>query len=61
MFNTPPTFGIYLMMLVFRWIRDNGGLAGMATRNRDKAGGCMMQLIGVRSSMRLLLRLLVLR
>jgi phosphoserine aminotransferase len=38
MFNTPPTFGIYLMMLVFRWIRDNGGLAGMATRNRDKAG-----------------------
>jgi phosphoserine aminotransferase len=38
MFNTPPTFGIYLMMLVFRWIRDNGGLAGMGTRNRDKAG-----------------------
>jgi len=38
MFNTPPTFGIYLMMLVFRWIRDNGGLAGMDARNRDKAG-----------------------
>ena len=38
MFNTPPTFGIYLMMLVFRWIRDNGGLAAMETRNRDKAG-----------------------
>lgn len=37
MYNTPPTFGIYLMMLVFRWIRDNGGLAGMETRNRDKA------------------------
>jgi phosphoserine aminotransferase len=37
MFNTPPTFGIYLMMLVFRWIRDNGGLAGMQARNRDKA------------------------
>lgn len=37
MFNTPPTFGIYLMMLVFRWIRDNGGLAGMETRNREKA------------------------
>jgi phosphoserine aminotransferase len=38
MYNTPPTFGIYLMMLVFRWIRDNGGLAGMETRNREKAG-----------------------
>jgi len=37
MFNTPPTFGIYLMMLVFRWIRDNGGLTGMETRNREKA------------------------
>ncbi len=37
MYNTPPTFGVYLMMLVFRWIRDNGGLAGMEQRNRDKA------------------------
>ena len=37
MYNTPPTFGIYLMMLVFRWIRDNGGLAAMGTRNREKA------------------------
>lgn len=38
MYNTPPTFGIYLMMLVFRWIKANGGLAGMETRNREKAG-----------------------
>lgn len=38
MYNTPPTFGIYLMMLVFRWIKANGGLAGMETHNRDKAG-----------------------
>ena len=37
MYNTPPTFGIYLMMLVFRWIRDNGGLAAMEARNRKKA------------------------
>ncbi len=37
MYNTPPTFGIYLMMLVFRWIRDNGGLTGMAERNGQKA------------------------
>lgn len=38
MYNTPPTFGIYLMMLVFRWIRDNGGLAGMAEVNSRKCG-----------------------
>ncbi len=38
MYNTPPTFGVYLMMLVFRWIRASGGLTGMAERNRDKAG-----------------------
>ena len=37
MYNTPPTFGIYLMMLVFRWIKSNGGLAAMETRNRTKA------------------------
>lgn len=38
MYNTPPTFGIYLMMLVFRWIKKHGGLAAMAARNQDKAG-----------------------
>lgn len=37
MYNTPPTFGIYLMLLVFRWIRAQGGLAAMDVRNRDKA------------------------
>lgn len=37
MYNTPPTFGIYLMMLVFRWIKANGGLAAMETRNKAKA------------------------
>lgn len=38
MFNTPPTFGIYLMMLVFRWIKSNGGLAAMEAHNKAKAG-----------------------
>lgn len=38
MYNTPPTFGIYLMNLVFRWIKDNGGLSAMAERNEAKAG-----------------------
>lgn len=37
MYNTPPTFAIYLMMLVFRWIKSNGGLAGMQVRNESKA------------------------
>lgn len=38
MYNTPPTFGIYLMMLVFRWVKANGGLAGMEAANKAKAG-----------------------
>jgi phosphoserine aminotransferase len=37
MYNTPPTFGIYLMGLVFKWIKKQGGLAAMDTINRDKA------------------------
>eukprot|EP00913_Durusdinium_trenchii_P028308 g26536.t1 len=38
MFNTPPTFPIYMMGLVFKWILDSGGLSAMEDRNRDKAG-----------------------
>lgn len=37
-YNTPPAFGIYVMKLVFRWILDQGGLAGIAERNERKAG-----------------------
>jgi len=37
LYNTPPTFGIYMMGLVFKWIRDTGGLAAMAERNEAKA------------------------
>jgi len=37
MYNTPPTFGIYLMLLVFRWMKAHGGLASMETLNRAKA------------------------
>jgi phosphoserine aminotransferase len=35
--NTPPTFAIYIMGRVFRWILDEGGLEAMNTRNREKA------------------------
>ena len=38
MFNTPPTFGIYVMGLVFKWIKQQGGLAVLEEKNRDKAG-----------------------
>jgi phosphoserine aminotransferase len=36
--NTPPTFAIYVLMLVGRWLRDTmGGLEKMAAHNERKA------------------------
>jgi phosphoserine aminotransferase len=37
MFNTPPTWAIYIAGLVFDWLVGQGGLAGADARNRDKA------------------------
>ena len=37
MFNTPPTFAIYLAALVLRWVKAAGGVAKMAEINRRKA------------------------
>lgn len=37
MFNTPPVFPIYTLMLTLRWIKKSGGLEAMARRNRAKA------------------------
>ena len=37
MFNTPPTFTIYVIGKVLKWIQDNGGLVGMQKRNEEKA------------------------
>jgi len=37
MLNTPPTYAIYIAGLVFRWLKDQGGLAAVAERNRAKA------------------------
>ena len=38
LYNTPPTFGIYIMGLVFKWIKKQGGLAAIERANREKAG-----------------------
>lgn len=35
--NTPPAFCIYVMGQVFKWILDQGGLAALEQRNREKA------------------------
>ena len=37
MLNTPPTFGIYIAGLVFRWLKHEGGLSAIGERNRRKA------------------------
>ncbi len=35
--NTPPTFAWYMAGLVFKWLRQRGGLAAMQETNRRKA------------------------
>ncbi|MGD2117308.1 MAG: 3-phosphoserine/phosphohydroxythreonine transaminase [Chromatiales bacterium] len=37
MYNTPPTYGWYLAGLVFDWLKQQGGLQGMAEINERKA------------------------
>jgi phosphoserine aminotransferase len=37
MLNTPPTFGWYLAGLVFKWLKQQGGLAAMAVINQRKS------------------------
>ena len=37
MYNTPPTFPIYMAGLVFDWLKAQGGLSGMARINERKA------------------------
>ncbi|WP_434800220.1 aminotransferase class V-fold PLP-dependent enzyme, partial [Escherichia coli] len=33
MFNTPPTFAWYLSGMVFKWLKEQGGLQEIAKRN----------------------------
>jgi phosphoserine aminotransferase len=37
LYNTPPTFGIYILRLVLRWLVDQGGLPAMQKVNERKA------------------------
>ena len=37
MYNTPPTYSIYVAGLVFHWLKKQGGIAAMAERNMAKA------------------------
>ena len=38
LYNTPNTFGIYIISLVCKWLREKGGLHGMQRENEAKAG-----------------------
>jgi len=37
LYNTPNTWGVYIMGLVCKWLQDQGGLAGMEQLNEEKA------------------------
>jgi phosphoserine aminotransferase len=37
MYNTPPTYGIYMAKLVFEWLKELGGIAAIEQINRQKA------------------------
>jgi phosphoserine aminotransferase len=37
LYNTPPTFAIYMVNLMLKWIKNNGGAAAMERLNGEKA------------------------
>ncbi|MFS1538154.1 MAG: 3-phosphoserine/phosphohydroxythreonine transaminase [Candidatus Phlomobacter fragariae] len=37
MYNTPPTFAWYLSGMVFKWLKEQGGLQEIESRNQEKA------------------------
>jgi phosphoserine aminotransferase len=44
MYNTPPTYGIYMAGLTFQWLKRQGGVSEMERRNSAKAAllyGCL--------------------
>jgi len=37
LYNTPPSYSIYMCMLVLEWVKEKGGLSAMKTYNEKKA------------------------
>ena len=37
MYNTPPTYSIYIAGLVFQWLKRQGGISGIEKRNIEKS------------------------
>ncbi|BBB90967.1 MAG TPA: 3-phosphoserine/phosphohydroxythreonine transaminase [Methylomusa anaerophila] len=37
LYNTPPTFNIYMVSLMLAWVKEQGGLAALHRRNQEKA------------------------
>lgn len=37
LYNTPPTYGIYMVKLVLEWIKEQGGISAIQTINEKKA------------------------
>ena len=37
LYNTPPTFGIYMLGEVLKWVEEQGGLEAIEKRNEEKA------------------------
>ncbi|MEN0663853.1 3-phosphoserine/phosphohydroxythreonine transaminase [Caldifermentibacillus hisashii] len=37
LYNTPPTFAIYITMLLMEWLKEQGGVAAIEERNKEKA------------------------
>ncbi|KAF9404816.1 hypothetical protein HW555_014151 [Spodoptera exigua] len=37
MYNTPPTYSIYIAKLVFEWIKEQGGVSQMEKLNKEKS------------------------
>lgn len=37
LYNTPPTFAIYMLSLVLEWLKENGGVEAVEQRNEQKA------------------------
>ncbi|QDR82863.1 3-phosphoserine/phosphohydroxythreonine transaminase [Sporomusa termitida] len=38
LYNTPPTFSIYMVKLMLEWVKEQGGAAALYQHNRQKAG-----------------------